>query len=157
MGYTYSAGQRQLQSAWRDFVADQTWNFWITLNFNREATFEGAKAKLIALDARLNRAILGSDWAKKPQDQRLRFVAFPEHPDSNFHYHVFMFSPKTDGLDALVTKHWEKLVPGGQAHVCTPEQAEDWEVLSGYSTKALGQSRLMDNVVVSGDQRANTV
>ena len=150
MDHTYSAVSARYRNEWITYLSNEQWDFWITLNFNQQRSFTTASAALMKFEARLNRSILGKNWRKKPMDQRVQFIAFPEHPETNFHYHVFIRTPKAERFEALATKHWRTLVPGGQAHVKTVEGDENWKEVSGYSTKDQYQAQLMENMVLSG-------
>jgi hypothetical protein len=110
----------------------------MTFNFNRSATMEDAHGRLKKYCCMIERKAFGRKWHKKviPPDQRLILIAFPEHLDTNTHFHGFACAPDKLGRAVKLSsvKFWEKVVPGGQ-YYSVP--IEDWLAVKTYHTKAL--------------------
>lgn len=110
---------KRLQDELRTWLHRQTYSHFATLSFNDPTTtYDTAKRKLRAWDARLCRAILGSRWQRKP-DERLVWIAICEKPDCNPHWHLLInaLPDQHAALDEHLERAWIKLVPSGTANL----------------------------------------
>lgn len=75
--------------------------------------------KVKEFHARVDRGVLGKYWHLKPYEERTLFIAFPEHLESNFHYHLLAKVPADKKIEFLVQarKAWSNLVPSGSIQV----------------------------------------
>lgn len=152
-GLTISQKNR-IRSAIRSMVCELEPNYFVTANFNREMTFEGAKRCLRHWHACIDHARLGTKWSKKPSDDRVFFFAFAEHPDTNLHYHLILRAPRLldrPCFEALAPQVWERVVKGGSLDVQELKTELDVARVSTYATKDLWQDRLLEQWVLSSE------
>lgn len=146
-----SDGRRgaRLRASWDGFLQARTWTHFVTLTTNERSraakssmltfsTVLGAERfmgdRLYNFDARVNRALIGPKWLRRPQ-QRLEAVCFLEKPASNPHWHLLVNvrcnKPKKDFV-AVVQKVWGDLVPVGSVDV---QPISNMGALSNYVLK----------------------
>jgi hypothetical protein len=107
----------------------------VSLRFNSKEPMDilRAERRLRWFDAKLDRRLLGSNWASKPPTARTHFLAIPEgrlsRPGSSFvadlHYHILLRWPPPgrhtprDMTDArhFVKRLWTSCVPAGDSDV----------------------------------------
>lgn len=126
----------------------------ITLAFNRQTTLNGGRVSLKRFHARLDRALLGSRYFKRPQIERSFFYACPEHIASNLHYNLLLrvnadqVSKTTDIVDDL----WSKVVKSGSTDVQLVCDAYDYGRWVGYLTKEQAYSAIShENAILSNE------
>ncbi len=100
----------------------RSWGFALTLKTNsRLPLYEGQKL-LRGFHARLDCAILGSRWAKKPASERTSFILIPEYGVANgdLHWHgvVDFAVAKYSNAQALelIDECWHKMTARGSTH-----------------------------------------
>src|SRR5437773_1385320 len=112
-------GCHRLQLEHAKWLGELDLSDFATLNFNRETTPEGARAKFKELLARTDRSWLGPRWADRPSEERTLAIAFMENISTNLHLHVGVRAPKRPRprtiptLPGLLDMHWQRLVKGG--------------------------------------------
>lgn len=90
--------------------------------------------RLYNFEARVNRALIGPKWARRPQ-QRIEAICILEKPASNPHWHLLVNvrSGRCRGnLVDIVQKAWGNLVPVGSTEV---QPISDMGALSNYILK----------------------
>jgi hypothetical protein len=113
----------------RDWLDQWSFSRFVTLATNHigNGSQNALLSKLKQWDARMNRALEGRDWAKRPEDRFWAFY-FLEKPIANPHWHglVRLFSIDDDHrkqqeeiFDERASLYWERLSPGGTAKVKT--------------------------------------
>jgi hypothetical protein len=111
-----------LRDAFANWLPTIEADWFITLNFNRPISIQGARSQLKGWLGRVDRSLLGRKWYQKPSSERTSGVATIENPDRNTHLHILLkFPPKAAELStsALLTSTcgtWNKLEPQGQFH-----------------------------------------
>lgn len=70
-----------------DFIVDQKFDIYLTLNWNKLAPLGGAREQLRNLFFRIDKKILGPRFNKMKASRRTRGVFFFEHVDANIHCH----------------------------------------------------------------------
>jgi hypothetical protein len=95
-------------------IAQTRPTLFVTLAFNRQTSLDAARAKLGEFQRRMDHAIVGRNWAERP-DRRTTFVAVAEHVDANLHIHAAFVVPleKAGKFNAAALVQWPKLVEGG--------------------------------------------
>lgn len=144
----------RIRSAIQGMLCEMEPNYFVTANFNRETTFEGARKCLRRWHALVDKKRLGKDWSKKPSADRVFFFAFSEHPDDNLHYHLILRAPQLldrPSFDTVGPKVWERLVQGGDLYVQKLKTKLDVAKVSSYSTKDLWNERLFEQWIVSSE------
>lgn len=125
--------QRQ-REAIQAFLTAQDWTWAVTAVFNRETSFAGGKRALEAFHARIDRAFLGRNWQRAPAERRSFAIWFPEHPQSNLHFHGLIRVP-TESAKRFLTvgpAAWAKLNPAGNLDAKPITDLSGW---GGYVTK----------------------
>ena len=102
-----------------EHLSSYEFDYFVTLSFNDYHSVTVARDKVKAFQARMDRKLLGRKWYKKPTTDRLFFIAFPEHINSNFHYHLLLKFPKCP--IEIMAKHmidcmWKDIVPKGSTN-----------------------------------------
>jgi hypothetical protein len=107
---------REYKKAIEQMVQDQNPSYWVTFNFNREETKETSQRRLRDFTARLDRKLLGRNWAKK--ENRPLWIWIMEHEHSNLHWHgVAALEHKFHKqFEAVAGNLWKKLVVSGDLH-----------------------------------------
>lgn len=142
--------QRDLKQAMREFLASKKFTHCGTAVFNRETCLNAGLKKLRHWHALLDRALLGHRWAKAPLDKRTFFIAFPEHIDSNLHYHI-LIDAKVSTItcfEQLAKKIWVDSVKSGSFDI---QALYDDYGAALYATKGIHQIKAWENFVVSSE------
>lgn len=140
------------QYAIRNMIVGQGADYFVTAVFNRDTNFIAARNNLRDWHARIDRHLLGKHWCKKGEVERTFFWAFPEHPDSNLHYHLMvkLSDPvKREMFETIADACWQEIVSSGDMKVDYLETASDLVQMADYSTKDLGRGDLIENYIIS--------
>jgi hypothetical protein len=133
------AQRREYRDAWRNWLREEHFNYFITLNFNRPTSYNGARPLFGEWLARVDSAFLGRSWTRNPRIRAFA-VAFTENPHSNLHLHVLLRPPQQSALrpkvdrEAVFANAWRKLVRSGSCHV---QHIDDLPGVVRYVTKQL--------------------
>lgn len=92
----------------------------ITFNFNTDVTLISARRALKRFHAKLDRALHGRRFHLLSSEERTFFVAFPEHVNSNLHYHALLRTNSYD-FSLMAPKIWKQVVPSGDLHNATDD------------------------------------
>lgn len=117
----------------------------VTLELKPPTTVERGKPRVEEFLKRVSRASLGKRWYRRPPSARLRAYGFPEHMDSNLHYHLVLGGPER-ALDAAVLGEpiWKALSPG--THFWA-RGIENKEGAVRYVIKNLADPRCLENFI----------
>tara|TARA_Y100001960_G_scaffold86369_1_gene92533 strand:- start:1773 stop:2525 length:753 start_codon:yes stop_codon:yes gene_type:complete len=161
--------------------------YWMNDNkkaWTADQKIEHAKAKLRLFNTKLNQAIFGKNFYKKPigKQEQILFILFPEKISSNLHYHgvakVFntnFFQDKEarfmDEAEYIWTSVWNKtiqldtgerkevteaIVPGGQLWIEKLESKDDLRRIADYSTKEMKRYGNEKGVFITNDWTSTT-
>ena len=121
-------------------------NLFITLVFNRDVSYGAGSAAVGEFCKRLERRALGKRWTDYPAFERLEAYAFPEHMQSNPHYHLAGRSGARMCEAALDDAHdlWRHLTKTGHADV---QLTNDAAAVASYVTKATRDPRSIEHFV----------
>ena len=143
---------KRIRSALREMIMEQGADYFVTAVFNSETNFGGAWNSLKDWHARIDRRLLGKHWQQKEPDERTFFWAFPEHPDSNLHYHLMvkLSDPaKRMEFEAIADTCWQGIVGSGDMKLEYLQTALDLVRTVNYSTKDQWRSDLNENYIIS--------
>lgn len=123
----------------------------VGLAFNRPCSFQKARAALRSFALILDRILLGPKCLSK-ESERTFFLAMPEHPDTNFHYHalVKIRAKRQIGWLTLVsamTRAWTKVAPAGTVHL---QEIRD-QGAARYAAKDLVKRGHIDEFIISSE------
>jgi hypothetical protein len=132
-------------------------DWFITLNFNRPISIEGARHQFKEWLGRVDRSLLGPKWHRKPSSERTFAVATIENPDRNTHLHLLLkFPSKAAELSRseILTKtkmcdHWKKLEVGGQLF---SEPINEMVGLAGYVTKQFTRRGHLESCLIFSNE-----
>lgn len=155
---------KKLRAAVRNMLMGQEFDYFLTFAFNKQNAengigVDGARQKLKAWHARLERRLLGARWAHKQLSERTFFVGFVENLASNLHYHVLLRTPPAclvNDFQALSSGIWSDVVPSGDLLAKPLHTPADRKGVITYVTKALWQGDLLDNFLISTEFSTRT-
>ena len=122
-------------------------NVFISLVFNRDDVSVEAGARTVdEFCKRLERAAHGKRWAAYPRSERFLAYAFPEHIDSNHHWHLAGHGSERLCEVALDEAHaiWRRLTRTGHADA---QLANSPRAVARYITKAIRDPRSLKHFV----------
>lgn len=148
----------EIRNAMDELLRRYDWDFFITVNFNRDTTWEGARANLKHWHAAMDRNLLGGRWAKKTE-QRTFYFAFMEGAETNRHWHMLarVHDGKQDKLENTAAWIWKDIVKSGSMDVQRLETAYDRSRASGYAIKQLWADRNLEEFLVSTEFEGATL
>lgn len=128
--------QRPVVEAWVEWLSSDNYDFAFTVNFNRETTLIGAERKLRQWARSIDRKVLGRRWNNANPEKRVKVIGFPEHPNSNLHYHLLVHTP-VNPLKAqrLAVSEWKRLVKSGDLWASALGSQEDVRGFAKYAAK----------------------
>lgn len=140
--------KKRLTQSMGEWLQDHGFTHFVTLAFNRMETIDSARKNLNKFHAKLDRKILGKNYYKKPKDQRTFFVAFIEHMNSNFHYHLLLKTPNQyiSRLEFHLDSSWQKVVNSGSSNV---QAIYDHRGCTSYCLKEQSNLKHFNNFILS--------
>lgn len=146
----------RLRQAAIEFLMSREFTYFPTFNFNRTTTLEEGRRKIREWHARFDRKLLGSKWSKTPEAERTFFIGFPEHLESNLHYHMLLVPAvpmQPFKFKILANSIWTSpnLVPSGDVHVEPIISEEDQENVARYITKDAVKESHWDKFIISNE------
>ena len=137
----------RIRDAYRNFIFRLNASHFITFNFGCQIRPDSASVLMDVFCCKLERRAHGRNWNKYPANKRITLVGFPEHLDSNRHWHAVAGMPNETGrvLNRLGSEIWANLVARGQLH---QEAITSRQAVETYITKHLHRSRAIENVYV---------
>ena len=149
---------RNSREAYKQFIAERVeLDTFVTLVTNK--TYDTPKMQKALKDflARLDRELLGSQWAKKPMNVRTDGIIFIEHVASNTHAHGILRLPAQHADDmrdvnALIAEVWGKLAPAGNVDI---QVIDDRVGCGDYCTKEMKYGHFREDQIVFPSDFAN--
>lgn len=131
---------RNLVPVLTDFLVDQDFMWHVTANFNRDMNYAAGRDKIKTWASFVDRKLHGRLYYRKPIEQRMFFVAIPEHGASgyNLHYHLLVRVPaqSKQKFKQLAEPIWCSLEKRGSLHVQDiADSQEDRERVVSYDLK----------------------
>ncbi len=120
------------------FVQKFDGDYFVTAAFNREVGIRGAEKTLQYWHNCVNKKLYGNKWYELEAAERMQYIAFVEHIDSNLHWHLTVKiggDCKSWRFKLLAKRLWEKANKSGSMRVQKLETAQDKENISYYVTK----------------------
>lgn len=144
---------KQNRAAFIDFFIQLKVNFCVTHIFNIDDLSIGSGTKKMGhFFYNLERKLFNTKYPYKlPKPRRLIALCYPEHLDSNLHFHsLIVVPPKCCSLMELYSHRcWNKLVPSGQVEVRRIRTVEETFKASTYSIKDIWKERNYESFVLS--------
>ena len=150
--YNSHAVRKELQDAMRSFVISLNPAYFVTANFNvPDMTLQQSRDALNEFDKRVNRRFYNKKFCKQNLSDRLFFIAFPEHLNSNLHYHLLTRVPEQKKALFEIYAHYEltQVIPSASLHICKLKTQDDIRKVSYYSCKDNFKIENYENFIVS--------
>jgi hypothetical protein len=152
--------RKELQVALRNFITNELKaNYFCTIKPNIEMKLQASAANR-SLNAprffkeyhyELDRVLFGKYFYKNPIDQRTFFIAIPEHPNCNIHFHLLMIVPREKQvkfeLHAKSVLH--KILPSASMHIAKLKTETDIRMTTFYSCKDSINLENYENFIIS--------
>jgi hypothetical protein len=122
--------------------------YFVSFATNREMTINGVHSKVRAWLARVDRYLLGRNWAKAPRDDRTLLVGYIEKPDLNIHMHAMVRLAVSDKILPVwrATEYWLDLVKSGDFDM---QCINDQTAVAHYITKVVTNPVLYESFYIS--------
>lgn len=142
-----------------DWIEQLHFTHFVTLTFNQQRyhrpdqILEYARDKIKFFHAKLDRCLLGCNWANKPKDERTLFIAFPEKIPVNMHYHAFIRMPQKNErkFDEYAKSIWKSIVPSGTYDCKLMRTAPDPNGLISYGIKEQFKNVNFNHTIISSE------
>jgi len=140
------AEKRELVAGFRELLNTLQPTHFLTFTSAMAIKPETFAKRIVKFCCRLDRKALGKKWTKCDHD-RLRLLAFLEHPNSNAHYHALAVVPECakEILESQGTAIWNRLGRGVQLDV---KLIYGLEGVISYVTKDLHHFWAPENVLI---------
>jgi len=139
-----------LQEQMNVMLDGMEWDYFITANMNRPTNWLGARRLLKDWHARVDRKLLGKNWAQK-HDKRSFFIAFYEGAETNEHWHLLLkvANEKNEIFENIAGAHWDYLVQSGSLDVQRLATRKDAQKAGSYMTKELYKDGAIESFILS--------
>ena len=142
------------------WLIQQDFNLFLTLNFNDgDVTLRTSRSAVKKFLAKVDRAILGRKFHRKPQQDRTFMVAFLENTETNIHYHSLLRVNDCNFLHHA-EKAWQEVIPSGDIFVAADNESNlksslqplsngDVGRIAEYVTKQTAREKNYENFLLS--------
>ena len=142
---------KELQAALRSFLVNLDLPLFVTLAFNKSLSVAKAQKLLNEFHYEIQKSLWGKKFYRIPAEQRIFFIAFPEHIDTNIHYHLMLKVPPR--YRVLFQIHAQnalsRVLESADLKIEEPQSPEDVIKTKFYSTKDLFNERNYEHFVIS--------
>ncbi|MFN4895006.1 MAG: hypothetical protein ACK5HO_04415 [Pseudomonadota bacterium] len=143
--------RKELQAALRSFLVNLDLPLFVTLAFNKSLSIAKAQKLLNEFHYQIQKSLWGKKFYRIPAEQRIFFIAFPEHIDSNIHYHLMLKVPPR--YRVLFQIHAQnalsRVLESADLKIEEPQSPEDVIKTKFYSTKDLFNELNYEHFVIS--------
>ena len=107
--------RNELRAAYVTLCHEIEVQYFVTLSTHQDGTIGGMRKRARDFCARIDRKLLGHEWATMPASRRTDGLFFIEHVASNIHLHGLLKFPKgsREKLAIMTGLIWKKLAPSG--------------------------------------------
>jgi hypothetical protein len=147
-----STSPLEYQRSMQRWLSAMGWNYFVTFNFNTHTTLESGRTTMKRFHAKLDRTLYGRNFNTLTVHERTAFIAFPEHVDSNLHYHAMLHTRNPD-FSSTALKSWSSIIPSGTLHIVNLKESgtTDHINISRYITKELLKTGRNESFIISGE------
>ena len=140
------------QHSMQRWLGSMGWDYFVTFNFNTHTTLESGRTTMKRFHAKLDRSLYGRNFNTLPVHDRTVFIAFPEHVESNLHYHAMLHTKNPD-FTSMALKSWSSIIPSGELHIVDLKESgiTDQINISRYITKELLKTGRNESFILSGE------
>jgi hypothetical protein len=150
------AHNKKIGAAYADLFEAQDFQYHVTANFNRITSLNNGRDKLRLWASRLDRKLFGSRYYKKGIDDRIFFVAIPEHGHAsmNLHYHMLLRVPSNrhGEFQQVAESIWQEFNPTGSLFIQPiGDTSNDMRKVIGYDLKDAWKADCHANIILSSE------
>lgn len=142
-----------LKKAVRKLVISIQPTAFATAVFNDYASLDRGRNALKHFHREVDRKLLGKHYYRATPAKRTFFLAFPEHLNSNLHYHLPIRPPKgsLERLLEVAPKIWKKICIKGNLQIELISTERDLRKVSYYVTKDCFMEQNYESFVLSNE------
>ncbi|HWC99826.1 MAG TPA: hypothetical protein VG456_23860 [Candidatus Sulfopaludibacter sp.] len=133
-------------------------NIYAVANFNLPSLEpEWCRQRINFFDMKVARFLLGKRWSKRPDSERPRWIAVPEHAKF-LHYNMLFDVPimHQEAFFVHASEIWRQVIPSGQFDVqVIGDGAGEAAAVRMYSAKTFHPRWTIDNIITSTELRRN--
>ena len=125
----------------------------VDLIFNADISLRSACRKIKHFDTQVHRKLVGKYFYKKPADQRIISICFPEHIDSNLHYHGVFRVPEQfhDKFQITAILAWLRVCQSGHLTISGLQNPSDIHQATNYCLKEIYKIQNYEHFVLSSE------
>ena len=150
--YEHYLTRKELQHAMRLFTVNLDPAYFVTANFNvPNMTLKQSRDALCEFDKRMNRRFYNKKFCHQQASDRLFFIAFPEHINSNLHCHLLTRVPQQlkPRFEIYAAYEFKKVIPSASLRVDKLRTSDDIRKASYYACKENFKIENYDNFIIS--------
>ena len=150
--YEHYTTRKALQHAMRLFTVSLDPAYFVTANFNvPNMSLSQSRNALCEFDKRMNRRFYNKKFCHQQASDRLFFIAFPEHINSNLHYHLLTRVPQQlkPRFEIYAAYEMKRVIPSASLQVDKLRTAADVRKASYYACKETFKIENYDNFIFS--------
>jgi len=143
--------RKELQAALRSFLVNLDLPLFVTVTFNKSLSIAKAQKLLNEFHYEIQKSLWGKKFYRIPAEQRIFFIAFPEHIDSNIHYHLMLKVPPRYRVlfQIHAQKALSRVLESADVKFKEPQSPADVIKTKFYSTKDLFNELNYEHFVIS--------
>jgi hypothetical protein len=147
------ARRKIIQRAMANWLAKLPCEWFVTLNFNRDATFNQVRHKFGKWLQRIDRQILGRNYARRGNDRTIA-VGIHENLNSNAHIHMLLKFPESARnlskrkLRKISKTAWTKIVRSGKVDF---QRARNNNIVARYISKGTSDPKAYSQIMLSSE------
>lgn len=144
---------KERQIAFRDWLISLDFTVAATVAFNRDSNLHRCRRDLGKFHQYCDKKMLGPNYYKMAQSERTLFIAFPEHFESNLHYHLLVKPAKNRIAHYLEVAPaiWDGICRSGSMEASTIDSSESEIKASRYCCKELWSELHYQNFIISNE------
>jgi hypothetical protein len=147
------AHAKQIQISLRDWLVSLQFPVEATVAFNCDNHLHRGRRDLGRFHKLCDKKLLGPNFYKMAESERTLFIAFPEHIDTNLHYHL-LIKPAKNRISSYLEHApaiWEKICRSGSLELTTIDSLEAAIKTSRYCCKTSWEDLHYQNFILSGE------
>jgi hypothetical protein len=143
--------RKELQAALRSFLVNLDLPLFVTLAFNKSLSIAKAQKLLNELHYEIQKSLWGKKFYRIPAEQRIFFISFPEHIQTNIHYHIMLRVPREyqERFESSAQKALSRVLASADLRIHEPSSTTDAIKAKFYSTKEILNELNYEHFVIS--------
>ncbi len=146
-----STNHKELQAALRSFLISLDLPLFVTVAFNKSLSIAKAQKLLNEFHYEIQKLLWGRKFYRIPAEHRIFFIAFPEHIQTNIHYHLMLRVPREYQERFKISAHeaLRRILASADLQIHEPHSQADLIKTKLYSTKDLFNELNYEHFVIS--------